>query len=75
MSASDARHHSEQSRPLSPQRISEMAWDFAPPLIIEAALNTKVFDVLDSGPQTLDELSTATSNLGEEPAFAVEHPL
>jgi 3-hydroxy-5-methyl-1-naphthoate 3-O-methyltransferase len=60
MSAHDARHHSDQSRPLSPKRISEMAWGFAAPLIIEAAVRTKVFDVLDSGPKTLDELAVAT---------------
>jgi SAM-dependent methyltransferase len=44
----------------SPQRIMEMAWGFAPPLILEAAVRTHVFDVLDAGPKTLDELATAT---------------
>jgi 3-hydroxy-5-methyl-1-naphthoate 3-O-methyltransferase len=60
MSALETSHQSGQSRPLSPQRISEMAWGFAPPLILEAAIRTKVFDVLDSGPKTIDELSAAT---------------
>ena len=29
-------------------------------MILEAAVRTKVFDALDSGPKTLDELSAAT---------------
>jgi 3-hydroxy-5-methyl-1-naphthoate 3-O-methyltransferase len=60
MSALETSHQAGQSRPLSPQRISEMAWGFAPPLILEAAIRNKVFDVLDSGPKTVDELSLAT---------------
>jgi len=46
--------------PLSPQRITEMAWGFAPMLIIHAAVKNHVFDVLDTGPKTLDELVAAT---------------
>jgi 3-hydroxy-5-methyl-1-naphthoate 3-O-methyltransferase len=60
MSALETSHQASQSRPLSPQRISEMAWGFAPPLILEAAIRNKVFDELDSGPKTIDELSAAT---------------
>ena len=37
-----------------------MAWGFATPLIIETAVRNRVFDVLDSGPKTLDELAAAT---------------
>jgi 3-hydroxy-5-methyl-1-naphthoate 3-O-methyltransferase len=60
MSASEASHQSGQPRPLSPERISAMAWGFSAPLILEAAVRTQVFDVLDSGPKTLNELSAAT---------------
>ncbi len=35
-------------------------WGFAPPLIIEAALRNRVFDVLDNAPKTVAETSTAT---------------
>ena len=35
----------------------QFAWGFAPPLILEAALNSRVFDLLDQGPQTVEELS------------------
>ncbi|MGD0462151.1 MAG: class I SAM-dependent methyltransferase [Tepidisphaeraceae bacterium] len=46
--------------PISPQRITELAWGFAPMLMIHAAIKNSVFDVLSSGPKTLDELTTAT---------------
>jgi SAM-dependent methyltransferase len=46
---------------LSPQRILEMTWGFAPPLILEAAIRNRVFDVLDQGPCTLEELVIKTS--------------
>jgi len=35
-------------------------WGYAPPLIIEAAIQNKVFDTLSDGPMTLDEVSLAT---------------
>lgn len=46
--------------PISPQRIMELAWGFAPMLMIHAAIRNRVFDVLDAGPMTLDELVAAT---------------
>ena len=38
----------------------EMVWGFAPPLILEAAVRHGVFDALDGGPKTLDQLVAAT---------------
>ena len=38
----------------------QMAWGYAPPLIIEAAVRNKVFDALDSGPKTIAETAAAT---------------
>ena len=38
----------------------QMAWGYTAPLIIEAALKTGVFDILDKGPRTLDELVART---------------
>ena len=35
----------------------QIAWGYAPPLILEAALNHRVFDLLDGAPQTVDELA------------------
>jgi len=50
-----------QSKPaVTPERIMQMAWGYAPPLIIEAAVRNKVFDALDSGPKTVAETAAAT---------------
>src|SRR5665213_2999292 len=46
--------------PVTPERIYQMAWSYAPPLILEAAIRHRVFDVLDSGPQSLAAISHAT---------------
>ena len=35
----------------------QLAWGYAAPLILEAALNYRVFDLLEQGPQTLGELA------------------
>ena len=46
--------------PVTPERIFQFAWGYAPPLILEAAIRHRVFDVLDSGPMTVAEVSQAT---------------
>jgi 3-hydroxy-5-methyl-1-naphthoate 3-O-methyltransferase len=46
--------------PLTPERIMQFAWGYAPPLIIEAAIRHRVFDVLDSGPKTVGEVREET---------------
>lgn len=45
---------------VTPERIMQIAWGFAPPLILEAAIRHRVFDVLDSGAKTVQEIETAT---------------
>lgn len=45
---------------VTPERIMQFAWGYAPPLILESAIRHRVFDVLDEGPKTLEELSAAT---------------
>jgi 2-polyprenyl-3-methyl-5-hydroxy-6-metoxy-1,4-benzoquinol methylase len=45
---------------VSPQRITELTWDFARPLMVEAAIRNRVFDVLDRGPKSLDQIAKAT---------------
>jgi len=45
---------------VTPKRIMEMAWGFAPPLMLEAAVRLKVFDALDSGPMTVEQAAAAT---------------
>ncbi len=45
---------------VTPERIMQLAWGYAPPLIVEAALRHRVFDVLDSGAKTVQEVEAAT---------------
>lgn len=45
---------------VTPERIMQFAWGYAPPLILEAAIRLRVFDVLDNGPKTLKEVQAAT---------------
>lgn len=49
-----------ESPQVSPERIMQVAWGYAIPLILEAAVKNRVFDALDSGPKTLAEVSEAT---------------
>jgi SAM-dependent methyltransferase len=44
----------------TPDRILQMAWGYAPPLIIEASVRHHLFDPMDSGPKTVAELAAAT---------------
>jgi hypothetical protein len=45
---------------VTPQRIMQLGWGYAPTLAIEAAVRHRVFDVLDSGPRTLAEVAAET---------------
>lgn len=47
-------------QPMTPERIMQFLWGFAPPLAIEAAIHHHVFDVLAKRPLTLGELAQAT---------------
>lgn len=49
------------SAPVTPQRIYQFAFGYAPPLILEAAIRHHVFDVLDGGAKSLQQISQATS--------------
>lgn len=46
--------------PLSPKRIADIAWSYAGPLIVEAAIRNRVFDTLDAGPKTIEEVHSAS---------------
>jgi 3-hydroxy-5-methyl-1-naphthoate 3-O-methyltransferase len=48
-------------KPLTPERIMQFAFGYAPPLMIEVAVRHRVFDVLDAGPKTLDQVSKETN--------------
>jgi ubiquinone/menaquinone biosynthesis C-methylase UbiE len=44
----------------TPERIMQMAWGYSAPLMLEAAVRNGIFDALDGGPKTLEELALAT---------------
>ncbi len=46
--------------PVTPERIMQMAFAYSAPLMLEAAVRERVFDVLDSGPKTLEQVSHET---------------
>lgn len=50
----------QQKNAVTPERIMQFAWGYAPPLILEAAIRHKVFDTLDAGPKTVAETAKAT---------------
>jgi hypothetical protein len=45
---------------VTPERILQMAWGYVPPLVLEAAIRHRVFDVLDAGPMNIWEVEQAT---------------
>jgi 3-hydroxy-5-methyl-1-naphthoate 3-O-methyltransferase len=45
---------------VTPERINQFAWGYIPPLVLEAAIRHRVFDVLDSGPMSLHEVHKQT---------------
>jgi SAM-dependent methyltransferase len=45
---------------ITPQRIMQFAWGYAPPLAIEAAVRYGVFDLLQHGPKDVEEIAQAT---------------
>ncbi len=48
------------SKQVTPERLMQFAWGYAPPLAIEAAIRLGIFDTLDGGGKTLDEIVGAT---------------
>lgn len=45
------------SKPVTPERIMQLAWGYAPPLIMAAAVRHGLFDALAERPLTVNELS------------------
>jgi ubiquinone/menaquinone biosynthesis C-methylase UbiE len=45
---------------ITPERIGQLAWGYAPSLILEAAIRHRVFDLLDAGPKSIQQLKTET---------------
>jgi 3-hydroxy-5-methyl-1-naphthoate 3-O-methyltransferase len=42
---------------VTPERIMQLSWGYAPPLIIEAAVKHRLFDLLDGAPKTAGQLA------------------
>jgi 3-hydroxy-5-methyl-1-naphthoate 3-O-methyltransferase len=42
---------------VTPERVMQFAWGYAPTLIIQAAVQHRVFDLLDESPKTIKELA------------------
>jgi hypothetical protein len=49
-----------QTKKLTPERLQQFGFAYAPPLIISAAVNNKVFDALESGPKTVEQVKNKT---------------
>jgi SAM-dependent methyltransferase len=50
-----------ETKNLTPERLQQLGFAYAPPLIISAAVNNKVFDTLESGAKTVEQLKKETS--------------
>ncbi len=50
----------ENQKQVTPERIMQMAWGYAVTLILEAGIRNKIFDTIESGPKTVDEVAAAT---------------
>src|SRR5271170_5943883 len=46
--------------PVTPERIMQFAWGYVPPLVLEAAIRHRIFDLLDGGPKTVLEIKQET---------------
>jgi hypothetical protein len=46
--------------PVTPERIMQFAWGYVPPLVLEAAIRHRIFDLLDGGPKTVLEIQKET---------------
>ncbi len=45
---------------VTPERIMQFAWGYVPPLVLEAAIHHRIFDVLDGGSKTISEVQKET---------------
>jgi ubiquinone/menaquinone biosynthesis C-methylase UbiE len=50
----------DATAPPTPERIMQFGWGYVPPLVLEAAIRHRVFDVLDSGAKTVSEVQKET---------------
>ncbi len=53
-------HQADADAPLKPDRIHQFGFGFGPPLILEAAIHHRVFDILDDNTKTLEQIAAET---------------
>ena len=49
-----------ERKKLTPERLQQFGFAYAPPLIISAAVNNKVFDTLEGGAKTVEQVQKET---------------
>src|SRR4051794_16701965 len=49
-----------ETKKLTPERLQQFGFAYAPPLIISAAVNNNVFDTLQRGPKTVEQVTKET---------------
>jgi 3-hydroxy-5-methyl-1-naphthoate 3-O-methyltransferase len=59
---------------VTPERIIQLAWGYVPPLVLEAAIHHRIFDLLDGGAKTVSEIQKETG-ASERGLSAVMHAL
>src|SRR5438128_5917398 len=50
----------QRNNQVTPERLMQFGSAYAPPLVIGAAVSNKVFDSLESGPKTVEQISKET---------------
>jgi len=49
-----------ETKKLTPERLQQFGFAYAPPLIISAAVNNKIFDTLEGEPKTIEQFKKET---------------
>jgi ubiquinone/menaquinone biosynthesis C-methylase UbiE len=49
-----------ETKKLTPERLQQFGFAYAPPFVISAAVHNKVFDTLEAGPKTVDQVRKQT---------------
>lgn len=56
----DSPMKKREMKKLTPERLQQLGFAYAPPLIISAAVNNKIFEALESGAKTVEQLQKKT---------------
>jgi ubiquinone/menaquinone biosynthesis C-methylase UbiE len=59
-----AKGRIRRGEPVTPERLMELSFAYAPPLIISAGVSNKVFDSLEDGAKTLEQVAQQTGASG-----------